>query len=297
VQSFEDLTDHISSMISQVAPLVGQLLNSNFSAAIAGAFAGAVASVLIVERGARRRELLLEIRSTNAAIMVAFTIVNSLISLKGQHIKKLGDTLKQQRAELDKFEVRRKKGELAQGEFFQFDADFQTVALMETPIDVLRGIAFDKLTLEGRPLMLLAMLAQSLNSLEQSISDRTAVIREFQANSPNPPKDLVCRYFGLPLEGGHVDARYPSSVNAISHYTDDCLFFGTLLIEDLHDHGKSIRERQGWKEPAIALPNFDTDKSRGLLPDRSQYSDWVNMKKAIKDAPKRQTASARTTHN
>lgn len=62
-------------------------LNSNFTAALAGALAGALTAQHIADRGKKREETLLELRSTNAAIMVAFIFCNAGIALKKQLVK------------------------------------------------------------------------------------------------------------------------------------------------------------------------------------------------------------------
>jgi hypothetical protein len=60
--------------------------------ALAGAFAGAYGGQLIVERGRTREQMLAEIRNANAAIMIAYSICNMLLSLKGQHLKPFKET-------------------------------------------------------------------------------------------------------------------------------------------------------------------------------------------------------------
>jgi len=61
-------------------------LNSNFSIALAGslsgAFGGAVAAQRVIERSKRREIFISELKNTNAAIMVSFSICNMILSLK-----------------------------------------------------------------------------------------------------------------------------------------------------------------------------------------------------------------------
>src|SRR5690349_5606621 len=68
--------------------------------ALAGAFAGAYGGQLIVERGKARDQLLAEIRNTNSAITIAFSVCNTLLSLKGQHLKRLKEEYDDQRREV-----------------------------------------------------------------------------------------------------------------------------------------------------------------------------------------------------
>ena len=72
-----------------------QFANSDFFLALvsagAGAFAGAYGARHIAERKERQRRLDEEVRSTNAAIMVAFEITNTFLGMKDQHVNNLKD--------------------------------------------------------------------------------------------------------------------------------------------------------------------------------------------------------------
>jgi len=65
---------------------IKEFFNSVFFTAIAGslagAFAGAYGAQRIAERAKYRDQLLKEMRDTNAAIMVAFGVFNTLFSIK-----------------------------------------------------------------------------------------------------------------------------------------------------------------------------------------------------------------------
>jgi hypothetical protein len=56
--------------------------------------------------------------------------------------------------------------------------------------------------------------------------------------------------------------------------------FGTLLIEDLREHGEALTKQYGRRSPKIATPDFEKGVQAGLFPDRARYADWINMKKA-----------------
>ena len=53
----------------------------------AGAFGGALGAQIISEKIRRKADFLEEIRSTNAAIVVAFSICNSYLALKDQLVQ------------------------------------------------------------------------------------------------------------------------------------------------------------------------------------------------------------------
>jgi hypothetical protein len=71
--------------VAATAPGILDLNSNLFTSligALAGAFAGAYGGQLIVERSKTRDELLKEMRNTNAAIMLAFGMCNTALSLR-----------------------------------------------------------------------------------------------------------------------------------------------------------------------------------------------------------------------
>jgi hypothetical protein len=97
--------------------------NSVFFTAIAGslagAFGGAYAAQRIAEKSRDKNEVLKEIRNTNAAIIVAFSICNTLISAKKQHVRALKAGFDNLKTELSNRQPL--------GGVFSFQADFRTL--------------------------------------------------------------------------------------------------------------------------------------------------------------------------
>lgn len=89
----------MSDIALEILQKAAAFLNSNFTAALAGAFGGALAAQRIGDRSKQRDALLQEIRSTNAAIMVTFTICNTGIVFKKQHVKDIYETYISKKAE------------------------------------------------------------------------------------------------------------------------------------------------------------------------------------------------------
>ncbi|MDY0884316.1 hypothetical protein ACFPL7_00990 [Dongia soli] len=259
------------------------LSNSNFFTALVGAFAGAYGAQAIVERAGRKKRLLEEIRNTNAAIVVACSITNTFCALKSQHVKGLKENLDAQRKELEIFKQARKQGAVAPEEAFYFQADFQSLPVVQVPIDVLRNLLFEKLSLVGRPLSIVAVLSQTIDSVIGAIERRNRIIDECKRRAPIPINELVPLYFGLPNKDGHVDMTYSETVSAIYSHTDDCIFFSHLLGEDLEKHGKRLAKVYGSKAPRIEKTAFTNAERKALLPDPSLYSDWMKMPDASVD--------------
>lgn len=256
---------------------IWQLLNSNFLVALAGAFAGAFGAYWIVERHQRKRGLLKEIRSTNAAIIVAHGISNASCSLKSQFVKEFKDRFfEQHKAALEAFQ--RKKHPMQP---FEFQADFQTFPPIRVPIDVLQKLLFENISVADRSLTLVTTLSQAIDGLNATIKQRNELIATIKEASPPVPHDVLASiYFGFPDKNGNIDHRYRDCVEGISSQTDDCIFFSKLLSEDLHRHGKKLSASLGKNSPSINKVDFTKAEQKGLIPDTGHYADWMSMFKS-----------------
>ncbi|CAN5168279.1 hypothetical protein BH10PSE10_BH10PSE10_02920 [soil metagenome] len=259
------------------------VLNSNFTTsiigALAGAFFGAWGAQKIAEKAKRRDDLLKEIRNTNAAIMLAFAICNSVIALKKQHVKSLKEQLDNQRIAFACHNVR----ELLAGKRLIFTIQFNlmTLSSLHLPLEVLEDQIFEKLSLVGRPLALMAQVRQSAMSLEDSNSNRNELVREFRKRPKGDQAKLLADYLGVPLPGSRLtDQNYADYVNAIFSQTDDLIAFSRMLAEDLIAHGESLSKKFK-SEFGIGIPihkpAFEKPEVVTLLPDESNYSDWREM--------------------
>lgn len=247
--------------------------------ALAGAFAGAYAAQRIAERKKIREELIKEIRNTNAAIMSAFDISNSLLSLKKQHVKSLKENFDTARAQLIKHKIQLDSGEIQSDKTFFFKGDLQTLPRTQLPVDILRNQVFERLTVGGRPLSLVTSLIQSIELLNSSIDMRNQLIEKYQKTKATENQNFPAFYFGLPYAVGHVDLNYPNAVDGIYNYTDDGIFYSQLLCRDLNDHGKSLAEdfkkQFRTKAPRINEADFQKAQAAGLMPADEAYADWL----------------------
>lgn len=259
-------------------------LNSAFSisllGALAGAYAGATAAQRIAERTKERDQLLTQIRSTNAAIMVAFGICNAALSLKKQQTIALCETFVAKKNELIEFMRKRKAGEIPGDTPFEFQADLRSLQMPLGPIDVLRTQVYEKLSVSGRPLALVATLAGALSSLADTITNRNNLIVGFKHLAPEAHKALPALYFGLPFGGGHVSTEYADTIEALNTLTDDVIFFSDLLCKDLADHGNRIldtyKTRFKDKLESINAIDFTNARTAGLMPREENYADWLH---------------------
>ena len=130
--------EQVISAVAVPAKLLWDFANTTFFSSLSGAFAGAYGGQLIVEKIKNRETLLTEIRNTNAAIMMAFDICNSYVSLKKQYVKALKETFAKQRQDLNKYHADLKSGQIPATDVFHFQADLGTLETMLMPIEVLQ---------------------------------------------------------------------------------------------------------------------------------------------------------------
>jgi hypothetical protein len=273
----------IRAVADKVLGAAQDFFGSAFAVAAVGsglaAFAGAVAAQRIIERSKQREDLLREIRNTNASIMVAFSISNSLLSLKKQHVKSLRDTFETQ---VVTFACHQTRVLLRRPVPLAIHFDFRSLSPPELPLDVLQTQVFEKLSLTGRALGLMTALRQSATGLSQSIIARNELVAKFRSRQVVNSIELLPEYLGLPQGRKQViDQNYPDYVKAIYAQTDDGIFFSNLLAKDLMEHGKKIAARFkatfGEGAPNINALVYEEARVAGLMPDESNYADWLTM--------------------
>ena len=256
-------------------------LNTGFFIALvgagAGAFGGALGAQIISDRIRRKADLLEEIRSTNAAIMVAFSIRNSYLALKDQLVQPIKEGFDQQNLRLIEFKES-VASSIAEKAIFNLQVDFRTITPLPVRTDILQTLIFEKISLIGRPLSLLDALDNSIHVLNGPIVKRNQLIGIYQEQQDMAAEVLSRLYFGQPDDQGAVDSNYPDSLEAIHSLTDDCVFFSKLLCDDLFEHGEMLTK--GFKKtisrkdvPAIGKVNFEETEKSGLMPNSENYED------------------------
>lgn len=266
----------------EILDVIGTVLNSSFSTALlgslAGAFAGAIAAQRIVESNKAREELLKELRNTNAAAMAAFTTCNTSLALKKQHVQPLHTQFLADKANLEQFKARRASGQIQGNATFQFVPGMRTFPAPVVPIDTLKDLLFNKISVVGRPLSLVCAIEDAARFLKETISERHALIERMKSGIV-PKDEIPSYYFGLPLPNGDTNQEYPDLVFAIHSYCDDLAFFSHLLCGDLTSHSKDLyaklTKRQQKIAPKPTEADFTSARDSGLLPPDSQYTDWL----------------------
>jgi hypothetical protein len=263
-----------------LAIFFSDILNANFTVAVigglTGSFAGAWGAQHIVERARRREEMLRELRSANAAIMVCFSVCNSALALKHQHVQPMYEQFDKENHQLQEFYRRRAAGELPPDSQFEFPADLRVFPAITSPMDTLKSLVFERISAYGRPLALLAVLDQSLIGLRETMEKRDHLVQRFLSGAVKK-QEFPHYYFGLRLPSGDTNQEYSDTVKAIHSYTDDIIFFSSMLCSDLVKHGENIRaelvKTSGKNVPKVSKADFSGAKN--LMPSEDEYTDWV----------------------
>lgn len=260
--------------LAEVGQWLWSLLNSNFSAALAGAGVGAYAAQRIAEQSERKRKALEEIRATNAAISLTFTLANLFLNVKEQHLLRLVKTYHEQRQKVLVVEEQRCSGGVPPAVPISIQADFQDLSLPPTLVDVLKQLLFERISPSGKSLIAFTTLTQSMGGLVDAMEGRNRVIIELREKQPDSRR-LIEVFFGIADSAGHVDGRYFSYIGAIDSYNDDCIFYSQVLLDGLVRHGKRLS--LGLKDaPLISEPDFSKAAAKGLLPSPDRYQEWIS---------------------
>lgn len=266
-------------------------LNSQFFSSMAGALAGAFAGAIVAHRistNARlREEIEDQVRATNAAITAAFLICNSLLSIKKQQVAKMHGDFQKDKARFESSLLAP-----AGTGTHHFDMDLEFMSLPPVPIEALTKQAYERLNLKGRPLALVASLSSTLVLLQTRVEFRNALINRYRVLFPTLPEiEKLKTYFGLPLAGGSVSKEYSDSVEGIHSYTDDVIYFSSLLVSDLVAHGEALRARYikrfGANIDKISRMSFDNPEAKALMPNPENYKDWQAMFGSFPEEPKK----------
>lgn len=263
----------IFDLFCQLSTKAWNFANTNFSAALFGAFAGAYGGQWIVEKSHNRRALVKEMRGVNAAVMVALGICNTCLALKKQHVKPLKDRYENQKRAFEQFRKGKQEGTIPMEQSFQLSLDLQSLQMPTLPVEILHKLLFEEISLEGRPLFLASNLPQSIDFLNDFIEKRNGII----TNAVNNGQMTIQQYLGLPSGRGVTDENYPTVLEGISLYTNDCIHFSHLLCEDLVAHGKKLKKRLGREAPPLFTPDFTMADDLALMPNSKDYDDWSIM--------------------
>lgn len=223
-----------------------------------------------------RDERIAELRNCAAARAAAFAACNSALTLKKQIVKPMYERFKGEQSAHTAFVAARASGQRQGNAPYVLNIDGHTFPAPTIPIETLRDLVYNKLSVHARALALTGEVEAALHGLARAISQREEVMSGFRVM---PQADLASSYLGLPNSNGTTDMRYANIVEVIYGYCDDLAFFSQRLGVDLAEHSKALFDsiprklRDGVAEPKPA-PDFSGPVKSGLMPPEDRYSQW-----------------------
>lgn len=247
-------------------------------ASLAGALGGALAADRIAAKRRVREQLLQEINQTNAAIELSHMICGAHLNLKEQHVRDAWEDYQAKKRKVHAHHEGLRNGTIAPGTVLDIgQLDLRTLDVIRAKVEPLQGLVLSGLSLRGRPRPLVAILGQTMESLNNSIVARNHMIAAMKASNA-PLNEKVAFYFALPKEG-NLDETFASTMEAVHKQTDDCIYFSWRLCEDLTRHGKRVRaqfvkRRLKGPVPRIQTVLWKDVEAKELLPTIAIYKSW-----------------------
>lgn len=243
-----------------------------------GAYGGAVAAEQIAAKKARRARIEQEIRDTNAAIELSFTVCSLCIGLKSQHVQQLVAEFLRQQQIVHKVCADMERGIVPTSE--QMEIGFVDHLVLENlwlPTSRLEQTVLEKINARGRISQLAISVARCVEGLDDSISKRNALIERYLDGSIKS-EEKQYRTFGYPMKDGSVDMTYSNLTVGLLAKTDNCIYFSKQLCARLSEHGKEIKRtsprRLQKSLPKVLRADFEHPSQRHLMPDPKEFSGW-----------------------
>jgi len=244
--------------------------NSPLSSAVIGGMIGAGfgawAAGWIARRSKRLDSVNEEIRACNLATLLAQQAFNLALALKIDAIKPMTDAYDKARSEyLDP-----KAGGASETQ------SLQKISPINPPLDALRTVALERLTLPGPATRAVLQVVESMNCLNRALTSRNELTDMFLHQQFPPGMDFHHMYFGVPKEGS-CHAGYMDCMKSMARYTDDALFFSMTLGQMLDEQGVQLRkERKKLVRGKVSINRFRMAASipEGIIPDAKNYATW-----------------------
>jgi hypothetical protein len=242
-------------VVEQSAPTLwqtaSQLPPPNFSWTLASTVFGLLVSAWLTSRAQKKKEMVAELNSISAALVLCFSITNIFLGLKRQIIRPMRDRFIHARLQYN--QARQNRGA---AQVMDAHLDLQAISPVRAPTGALERYVFEKISIRGRPLAAVVTLVGAIDGLGQAIKYRNELVTEFREGPRPEPKVGAERYFGLRTADGAIDERFCVNIQAISNQTDDCIFFSRLLAEDLLRYGRKLRRRHA-RKLMMGLPRVE----------------------------------------
>lgn len=240
--------------------------------AIVGSFLGAFGGAWVIERNQDKKNLLEELRNTNAAVMATFHIFSSMLNRKKNDILPVIQDFELQKSAL-------KKAEQGAGEIFRPNFSLLEVFLLN--LATLEDILFRRLNLNAKALAAYSELAKFTSLLDTSITRRNTKLEKWKTEKFDT---IVNEFFGFSTRqndqkssGNRGDQTFPKNLDAMHSYVDDCIFYSMLLCKELIRHGKKLHEKLANSDDIRPIDIRFEDINSDLIPERPEHKNWLNQ--------------------
>ena len=230
----------------------------------------------IISKIEHKRQLLEEIRNTRAALALAEDVVTAYLNMKEQKIQGLVSGYRKKLAaflHLRKAQMRRQRPDPAD---IHITADFEFFTPFYVPLDLLKNLIFEKISVTGRALRLWAVLSRVDQDLKNIFLTRNQFIANHRRAASQNSEYLIRIYFGQKDQNGDRDRVYPHLIKAIGLHSDSAIYFAMLLCDDLFKHYKFLATQLGKDAPAAKKPDWSKAYALGLIPDNKGFEDWID---------------------
>jgi hypothetical protein len=248
--------------------------------ALAGAFAGAFSAQRIAERNKVREEFFKEFRNINTVIALAFSVTNTMMVLKKQHVRAIKETYDKEVEKYKSYLSKRSTGQIQGNEPYTVKPAFHRLPPISSSVVMVQEVIFSRLSVTGRALITTTALTEAVENLNGAIAQRNDLIDVFKTGKYPEGASLEHLYLGLSYAGNSVNTEYGDLVNAVTSYTDDAIFFSHLLCIDLAEYGSKLADRfqTQLKEapPLVSVIDFKQAKEDQLIPNPDMYASWLN---------------------
>lgn len=209
-----------------IAKWIGEFLNSNFTAALGGAFFGALAAKKIARDQKYQDEVGKEVRAINSALAICSLTTRQLFYLKKLRTKKIIEEYRRQR---DLWIKTQNKAEVGK-------VELKVLANMFFPLETLKKEIEEKIFLEEKTYIRLLHLEETLRGLDVCFSKRNETI-ERMLEKLSEGVDIYPLYFGTKDEKNRIDQTYLGVMEGLEMRIDNGMYYAKKICEDLKKHG------------------------------------------------------------
>lgn len=270
------LTEDWSSPNSTIKPLILPMMSAGFGALSGGWFAY---KLRLKEN--RQQKQLDRLKRLQLAALTAASIGNTALGLKKQFVKGMFDAhLEQRRRILSVL------GTPTIKKVIEVKFDLMTLVCprfhMDGLVEDIRAVTGK----DGKHLLQLSVLIESVENLASVIEQRNQWIRDFEASKgQRSDQEGVLRYLGIPLDADTRDERYLHLIEQLYHTTDCVIFYSLhiyyrLTLELVHE--SDVFQRRYREQFNFQIMDFREKTDEEFFPDPAEFRAWTEETKPIR---------------